>query len=99
MCAAELDHKELLELGENRSRPVYVRVVTATNRDLAQAVASGAFRQDPYYRLKVVGLHVPPLRERRDGASTRPRGSGPCRIRPGSSRQSAAACVLWPMGV
>lgn len=59
-----LQEHEIRRVGENENRPVNVRVMAATNRELAADIADGRFRRDLYYRLNVLQLHVPPLRDR-----------------------------------
>jgi transcriptional regulator with GAF, ATPase, and Fis domain len=58
-----LQEKEIKPLGDNRSHKVDVRILAATNRDLAQRIATGAFRDDLYYRLNVVSIRMPALRD------------------------------------
>jgi DNA-binding NtrC family response regulator len=61
-----LQEREFERIGDNQTIKVDVRVIAATNVELSRMVAGGAFREDLYYRLNVIPIELPPLRERRD---------------------------------
>ena len=61
-----IQEREVQPLGATQAIPVDIRLITATHRDLLDEVAAGRYRQDLYYRLDVVGLHLPPLADRRE---------------------------------
>ncbi|MCG0275572.1 MAG: sigma-54-dependent Fis family transcriptional regulator [Thermosediminibacteraceae bacterium] len=65
MLLRVLNEKEIIRVGESKPIPVDVRVIAATNIDLEKAVEEGHFRKDLYYRLNVVPIYIPPLRERK----------------------------------
>jgi DNA-binding NtrC family response regulator len=61
-----LQEREVRRVGENTSRPFDVRVIAATNSELTEEIKAARFRRDLYYRLNIIELHVPPLRDRRE---------------------------------
>jgi len=61
-----LESGEIDKIGRNKKHKVNVRIISATNKDLAQLVKQKKFRQDFYYRLNILNIHIPPIRERKD---------------------------------
>jgi two-component system response regulator AtoC len=61
-----IEEKKITRIGSNEEIPVDVRVITASNKDLRSMAMEGKFREDLYYRLKVVSINIPPLKERRE---------------------------------
>ncbi len=61
-----IQEQEIIPLGSNSPRKVDVRIIAASNKDLRQAIKEGSFREDLYYRLSVITIYIPPLRERRE---------------------------------
>ncbi len=102
-----LQTHEYSPVGDARTLKADVRIVAATNVDLESAVATGAFREDLYYRLNVIHVHLPPLRDRREDVPPLVRrfvDSSATRVGREAPRMSAAAAELllsyaWPGNV
>jgi two-component system response regulator HydG len=102
-----LQHREVIPVGATDAVPVDARLIAATNRDLDEEIKVGRFRSDLYYRLNVIAIHLPPLRQRRDDipalAEHFLHRSAAARSEPPKRLQPAALEVLqeyqWPGNV
>jgi len=102
-----LQHREVIPVGATESQPIDTRLVAATNRDLEEDIRRGIFRRDLYYRLNVIAIYLPPLRERRDDIpllagsfldrSGMQRGETPKRL--SANAQDALMNYSWPGNV
>lgn len=102
-----LQHREVIPVGATEAQPIDTRIIAATNRDLEEEIKRGTFRRDLFYRLNVIALHLPPLRDRREDIplladaflerSGQQRGEAPKRL----SEEAAAAlrAYHWPGNV
>jgi DNA-binding NtrC family response regulator len=61
-----VEHKQIIPVGSTEPVDIDVRLIAATNKDLVKEIKAGQFREDLYYRMNVVGIHLPPLRERKE---------------------------------
>ena len=102
-----LQDRELTKLGSNRPVTIDVRVIAATNRELKQMIRAGSFREDLYYRLQVIEIRVPPLRDRREEIPAllefflrkfAERYGRPL-LRPSSALRDAISAYDWPGNV
>ena len=102
-----LQEREFERLGGTKPIKLNIRLVAATNRNLSEAVKAGSFRNDLYYRLNVVALNVPPLRERREDISVladhfAAKASRKCGMRAKPLSSEALGCLMhydWPGNV
>jgi DNA-binding NtrC family response regulator len=102
-----LQHREVIPVGATESQPIDTRIVAATNRDLEEDIRRGIFRRDLYYRLNVIAIYLPPLRERRDdipllaGSFLERSGTqrGETTKRLSASAQDALMTYSWPGNV
>jgi DNA-binding NtrC family response regulator len=90
---------EFERLGSSQTRKVRVRIITATNSDLRAAIAAGHFREDLYYRLNVIEIHVPPLAERREDILPLARAFLGSRHHLSPEAEQALSAHAWPGSV